>query len=140
MTTGPKVGIIAGNFDVIHPGYIKMFQDCKTVCDWLIVALHEDPSCERPEKIKPILSLSERSEILLELKSVNQIVSYQTEEDLLSVLKKVNPDVRILGTDYKDRGFTGDGLNIPIHYHERSHDWSTTKFKKLIAMSLLEKI
>ena len=49
-----KKGIIAGNFDVIHPGYIKMFNETIKYCDQLFVALHVDPSLERPEKIKPI--------------------------------------------------------------------------------------
>jgi glycerol-3-phosphate cytidylyltransferase len=133
-----KFGFIAGNFDVIHPGYIKMFRDCKNVCDVLVVGLHIDPSIERKEKIKPILSISERTDILLELKSVDKVIPYSTESDLLDLLKKLKPDVRILGSDYKDRGFTGDNLNIPIHYHDRSHEWSTTKFKKKIALSLIE--
>jgi len=137
---GPKIGFLAGNFDVIHPGYIKMFKDCKLICDWLIVALHSDPSIERPEKTKPILSTLERTEILLELQSVDQVIPYTTESSLLELLEKVKPHIRILGSDYKDRGFTGDGLGIPIHYHERSHAWSTTKFKKEIALSLIKKI
>ena len=49
-------GIIAGNFDVIHPGYIEMFKECALNCDSLIVLLHTDPSIERPHKLKPILS------------------------------------------------------------------------------------
>jgi glycerol-3-phosphate cytidylyltransferase len=135
-----RIGFIAGNFDVIHPGYVKMFKQCKEVCGYLIVALHDDPSAERKEKIKPVLSVEERTEILLELKSVDEIIPYQTEKDLLEMLQKVNPSVRFLGSDYKDRGFTGDNLNIPIHYNDRSHSWSTTKFKKMIALSLIEKI
>ena len=45
-------------------------------------------------------------------------------------------DVRFLGDDYKNKSFTGDDLNIPIHYLDRSHGWSTTKFKKLIVETL----
>ena len=59
-----KKGVICGNFDVIHPGYIKMFKECKTYCKQLIVLLHIDPSIERPEKLKPILTKQERTEIL----------------------------------------------------------------------------
>ena len=50
-------GVIAGNFDVIHPGYIKMFKECADNCDCLVVFLHSDPSIERPEKLKPILEV-----------------------------------------------------------------------------------
>ena len=127
------VGVIAGNFDFIHPGYIYMFDECKKHCDILLLLLHEDPSIERPEKIKPILDLNERSMILSSLKQIDRIITYQIESDLYDILKTEQIDIRFLGDDYKDKSFTGDDLGIPIHYLDRSHGWSTTKFKKLIA-------
>ena len=131
-----KIGVIAGNFDVIHPGYIHMFDECKSYCDTLLLLLHDDPSIERPEKIKPILSVNERIMILNSLKQVDQIITYETESDLYEILMKENIHVRFLGDDYRDKSFTGDDLDIPIHYLDRSHGWSTTKFKKLIAKTL----
>ena len=132
-----KKGIIAGNFDVIHPGYIKMFNETIKYCDQLFVALHVDPSLERPEKIKPILSVEDRIEILLSLNSIYYVVPYNNEEELFLYLKENNWDIRFLGDDYKNRtDYTGYGLNIPIHYLDRSHGWSTTKFNKLISKSI----
>ena len=131
-----KIGVIAGNFDVIHPGYIHMFDECKNYCDTLLLLLHDDPSVERPEKIKPILSLNERTMILNSLKQIDQIITYKTESDLYEILMNKKIDVRFLGDDYRDKSFTGDDLDIPIHYLDRSHGWSTTKFKKLIAETL----
>ena len=128
-----KVGVIAGNFDVIHPGYIFMLNECQKHCDILLLLLHDDPSIERPGKIKPILSLEERDMVLSSLKQIDQIITYQTESDLYKIIKKTKIDIRFLGDDYKDKPFTGDDLEIPIHYLDRSHGWSTTKFKKLIA-------
>ena len=55
-----KKGVLAGNFDVMHPGYIKMFKEAKEECDVLVVLLHTDPSIERPEKLRPILSPAAR--------------------------------------------------------------------------------
>ena len=127
------VGVIAGNFDVIHPGYIYMFDECKKHCDILLLLLHDDPSIERPEKIKPILDLNERNMILSSLKHIDRIITYQIESDLYDILKTEKIDIRFLGDDYKDKAFTGDDLGIPIHYIDRSHGWSTTKFKKMIA-------
>ena len=127
------VGVIAGNFDVIHPGYIYMFDECKKHCDILLLLLHDDPSIERPENIKPILDLNERNMILSSLKQIDRIITYQIESDLYDILKTEQIDIRFLGDDYKDKAFTGDDLDIPIHYLDRSHGWSTTKFKKLIA-------
>jgi glycerol-3-phosphate cytidylyltransferase len=131
-----KKGIIAGNFDIIHPGYIKMFKECKDNCDEFIVLLHTDPTIERPEKLKPILSVDERVEILMSIKYIDKVELYTTEKDLLDVIGKISPDVRFLGDDYRGKSFTGDHLNIPIYYLDRSHGWSTTKFKKLIANSI----
>ena len=130
------VGVIAGNFDFIHPGYIYMFDECKKHCDILLLLLHEDPSIERPEKIKPILDLNERNMILSSLKQIDRIITYQTESDLYDILQTEQIDIRFLGDDYKDKSFTGDDLGIPIHYLDRSHGWSTTKFKKLIVETI----
>ena len=130
------VGVVAGSFDVIHPGYIYMFDECKKHCDILLLLLHDDPSIERPKKIKPILDLNERNMILSSLKQIDRIITYQIESDLYDILKTEQIDIRFLGDDYKDKAFTGDDLGIPIHYLDRSHGWSTTKFKKMIAESV----
>lgn len=131
-----RIGVIAGNFDVIHPGYIHMFNECKKYCNYLIVLLHEDPTNERPEKLKPILSVRERLLILYSLKQVNLVMTYKTEAELYMILEEMNPDVRFLGDDYIGKPFTGDDLDISIHYLNRDHGWSTTKYKQLIANSL----
>lgn len=127
-----KKGFIAGSFDVIHPGYIAMFQEAKKNCDYLIIGLHVDPTIERPEKIKPILEYQDRFNILSSIKYIDKIYPYKLENDLINVLKEVNPNIRFLGDDYKNKSITGQELNIPLYYLDRSHGWSTTKFKKLI--------
>jgi glycerol-3-phosphate cytidylyltransferase len=137
MVEGKKsIGIIAGNFDIIHPGYVRLFHDAKAVCDHLIIALQTDSSIERPEKLKPVLSIEERKEILLALIYIDEILTYTTEEELFNLIRECAPDIRIIGTDYIDRDFTGKELTKDIHYHKRDHDWSTTRFKKEIAKSL----
>jgi len=129
-------GVICGNFDVIHPGYIAMFKEMNENCINLTVMLHSNPSIERPNKIKPILSVDDRTKVLLGIKGVSQVISYTLEEELYRELKNGSFNIRFLGDDYKGRTFTGEDLNIPIHYLNRDHGWSTTKFKKLIAKSL----
>jgi glycerol-3-phosphate cytidylyltransferase len=128
-----RIGVIAGNFDVIHPGYVRMFKECETNCDQLIILLHDDPSIERPEKLKPILSTYERREMLTYLVKGCMIMTYNTEEQLTFLLESIEPDIRFLGDDYIGKPFTGKKLNIPVHYINRHHGWSTTKFKKAIA-------
>ncbi len=129
-------GFIAGNFDVIHPGYIKLFKECKENCDHFTILLHSDPSIERPHKLKPILSLSERKEMLFSLKYVDDIITYTFEKELVSILESNNFNLRFLGDDYIDKKFTGDKLNIKLYFINRDHGWSTTKYKKLISESI----
>ena len=113
-----------------------MFKECKANCKEFIVLLHSDPSIERPTKLKPILSVEERDEILMSIKYIDNVFIYTYENELLDLLKMIKPDVRFLGDDYKGKPYTGYDLKIPIHYLDRSHGWSTTKFKKLIAKTL----
>ena len=136
MNKMKKTGVIAGNFDVIHPGYIYLLNECKKYCTELIMLLHEDPSIERPDKLKPILSLKERKMILSSLTQIDKIIPYKLETDLYDLLSNLDIDIRFLGDDYKDKSFTGDDLKIPIHFLDRSHGWSTTRFKNKIAESI----
>jgi glycerol-3-phosphate cytidylyltransferase len=132
----PKVGFIAGAFDVIHPGYIEMFQFIKKNCDYLIVGLHKDPSLERDTKLKPVLTTDERKEMLLSLRYIDEVIDYQTELDLMEILESGRIDVGFLGDDYIDKYYTGKGLSIEIKFIDRSHGWSTTKYKISISDSI----
>ncbi len=132
-------GVIAGNFDVIHPGYINTFKQCKENCDHFTILIHSDPSIERPNKLKPVLSVDERIEVLGSIKYIDDIKVYTYEKELIEILKDNKFNIRFLGDDYIGKSFTGNELNIDIHYLSRDHGWSTTKFKKLIAETLKTK-
>ena len=113
-----------------------MFNECNNNCDHFTVLLHSDPSIERPDKLKPILTLDERIEVLSSIKFINDIKSYTYEAELYDLIKNGGYSVRFLGDDYRNESFTGDDLNIHIHYLNRDHGWSTTKFKNLIAKTI----
>jgi glycerol-3-phosphate cytidylyltransferase len=131
-------GIIAGNFDVIHPGYIEMFNEMKKHVNEIHVLLHINPSLNRPEKIKPILSVKDRKMTLMALKGITKVSSYNSEEELLKLITFIKPEIRFLGDDYINRtDYTGYGLPPEIIFLKRDHGWSTTKFKNLIASSLI---
>ena len=136
MKKNQIIGVIAGAFDAIHPGYIYLFNECKQHCDYFLLLLHEDPSIERSEKMKPILDIKERKLILSSLHQIDEIITYKTEDDLLKILKNRKIDIRFQGDDYKEKNFTGQELDIPIHFLDRSHGWSTTKFKKLLSNNI----
>ena len=131
-----KKGFTCSCFDLMHPGHIKMLQDARDQCDYLIVGLQEDPTIDRPNtNNKPIQTLEERYIMLSAVRFIDEIMIYKTEDDLYSYLKKNKPDIRILGSDYKSKDFTGKDLNLDIYYHNRDHNWSSTELRERIKKS-----
>ena len=102
-----KTGITFSCFDLFHAGHIKMLEEAKTQCDYLIVGLQVDPTLDRPEKNKPIQTVVERYIQLKSCKFIDEIVPYATEQDLLDILSSFKINVRIIGEEYKKINFTG---------------------------------
>lgn len=125
-----KVGITFSAFDLLHAGHIKMLEEAKSQCDYLIVGLQTDPTLDRPEKNKPVQTVVERYIQLKGCKFVDEIVPYATEQDLEDVLKSFKIDVRILGDEYKDKNFTGrtycEEKGIELYYNTRDHRFSSS--------------
>lgn len=132
-------GVVAGAFDLIHPGYIALFEEAKRVCTHLTVALHADPALERESKLRPILTVEERSLILESIRHVDDVIAYETEADLYELLRAGDFDVRFLGEDYRTRPITGADLPIKIHWIDRAHGYSTTSMKRAIHDSVATK-
>jgi glycerol-3-phosphate cytidylyltransferase len=132
------IGFTAGNFDLLHPGYIYTFEEAKRHCDKFLVFLQRDPSSTRYTKYKPVIPLYERYRTLMSIKYIDDVYIYQTEEELYELIKFWKPQVRILGEDYIGKTFTGDDLPLKVIYTTRSHDWSTTKLKDLITKQTIK--
>tara|TARA_R110002050_G_scaffold16622_1_gene50120 strand:- start:426 stop:860 length:435 start_codon:yes stop_codon:yes gene_type:complete len=132
------IGFTAGNFDLLHPGYIYTFEEAKRHCDKFLVFLQRDPSATRYTKYKPVIPLYERYRTLMAIKHIDDVYIYQTEEELYELIKFWKPQVRILGEDYIGKPFTGDDLPLKVIYTTRSHDWSTTKLKDLITKQTIK--
>ncbi len=137
MKDGKKVGFTAGAFDLCHAGHMLVFKEAKEVCDYLVVGLQEDPSITAADyrgkkKNTPIMSLEERKIILESVKYVDEIVVYQSEEDLYRILVELKPDVRIIGADWKGKQYTGYDLPIEMYFNTRGHNFSTTALRDRI--------
>ena len=132
------IGFTAGNFDLLHPGYIYTFEEAKRHCDKFLVFLQRDPSATRYTKYKPVIPLYERYRTLMSIKYIDDVYIYQTEEELYELIKFWKPHIRILGEDYIGKSFTGDDLPLKVIYTTRSHDWSTTKLKDLITKQTIK--
>lgn len=132
-----KIGITFSAFDLLHAGHIKMLEEAKRQCDYLIVGLQTDPTLDRPEKNRPTQTVVERYIQLKGCKFVDEIVPYATEQDLEDVLRSFKIDVRILGDEYKDRNFTGraycESKGIELYYNRRDHRFSSSALRKEVA-------
>ena len=126
------VGFTCSCFDLLHAGHLIMLKDAKSQCDKLIVGLQTNPSIDRKDKNKPIQTLEERKIQLEAVKYIDEIIIYETENDLHKLLFDLDPDVRILGSDWKGKSFTGYNLPINIYFHERNHNYSTTNLRNKI--------
>jgi len=132
-----RVGITFSAFDLLHAGHIKMLEEAKRQCDYLIVGLQTDPTTDRPEKNKPTQTIVERYIQLKACKPVDEIVPYATEQDLEDILRSFKIEVRIVGDEYKDKSFTGrvycEEKGIELYFNTRDHRFSSSGLRKEVA-------
>mgnify|MGYP000391776141 FL=1 len=134
-----KIGITFSTFDLLHAGHVKMLEEAKTKCDYLIVGLQLDPSLDRTEKNAPSQSITERYIQLKACKFVDEIVRYVSEQDLEDILRSFKLDVRIIGDEYKDKKFTGraycETSGIELYYNSRNHRFSSSGLRKQVKIA-----
>ncbi len=129
------VGFTCGAFDLLHAGHALMFEQCKNkFCDYLIVGVQSDPTKDRADKNKPIMSYEERIILVKSNKWVDEVILYDTERQLHEILMDIKPDVRILGSDWKNKPFTGYTLPIKTVFNDRDHNYSTSRLRRKVAM------
>jgi glycerol-3-phosphate cytidylyltransferase len=137
-TEGKKIGITFSTFDMLHAGHIAMLAEAKNHCDYLIAGLQTDPTIDRPDtKNRPVQSIVERQIQLAACRYVDEVVVYQTEQDLVDLLLILPLDVRVLGVEYAEKDFTGrkecQSRSIEIIFNGRDHSFSSSSLRKRVA-------
>jgi glycerol-3-phosphate cytidylyltransferase len=141
---GLKIGITFSTFDMLHAGHVAMLAEAKNHCDYLIAGLQTDPTIDRPDtKNKPVQSIVERQIQLAACRYVDEVVVYQTEQDLIDLLLILPLDVRILGIEYAEKDFTGRqecwDRNIGLVFNGRDHSFSSSSLRKRVAAAEADK-
>ena len=138
------IGFTCSCFDLLHAGHILMLQDAKKQCEYLIVGLQTDPTIDRKNikdkyskvsgkaKNRPIQTLKERLIMINSIKFVDEVFIYDTEQDLYNWLDNNKWDIRILGSDWKNKKYTGYDIKGKVYFHNRNHNFSTTELRKKI--------
>ena len=135
---GKKIGITFSTFDLLHAGHIAMLSEAKNHCDYLICGLQTDPTIDRPDsKNPPVQTIVERQIQLAATRYVDEVVIYQTEEDLRDLLLVLPIDARIIGVEYQDKEFSGKDIceqrGIEVIYNGRDHSFSSSSLRKRVA-------
>ena len=133
-----KIGFTCSTFDLLHAGHITMLEEARRQCDFLVVGLQNDPTLDRPDTTNsPVQSLVERQIQLSAVKYVDEIIVYNTEQDLRDLLLTLPINVRILGIEYENTEFTGKEIcknrNIECFFNKRDHSFSSTSLRKRIS-------
>jgi glycerol-3-phosphate cytidylyltransferase len=141
---GKRIGITFSTFDMLHAGHIAMLSEAKNHCDYLIAGLQTDPTIDRPtEKNPPVQSIVERQIQLAACRYVDEVVVYQTEEDLTDLLLILPVDVRILGVEYQGLDFTGReecvNRGIELVFNGRDHSFSSSSLRRRVAKAEVER-
>ena len=134
---GKRIGITFSTFDMLHAGHVAMLAEAKNHCDYLIAGLQTDPTIDRPHtKNHPIQSIVERQIQLAACRYVDEVVVYQTEQDLLDLLLILPVNVRVLGVEYEGKQFSGDAecyqRGIEIVFNGRDHSFSSSSLRKRV--------
>jgi len=131
-----KIGFTCGSFDLLHAGHILMFEEVRNQCEYLIVGLQNDPTIDRPEKNKPVQSIVERQIQLNAVKYIDDVIVYNTENDLRDLLITLPISVRFVGADHKEKYFTGCDLTMfPTVFNSRNHNFSSSDLRKRIMIA-----
>ena len=141
---GKRIGITFSTFDMLHAGHIAMLSEAKNHCDYLIAGLQTDPTIDRPtEKNPPVQSIVERQIQLSACRYVDEVVVYQTEQDLVDLLLILPVDVRILGVEYENKQFTGrlegNARGIELVFNGRDHSFSSSSLRRRVAKAEVER-
>lgn len=135
----PIIGFTCSTFDLFHAGHVVMLSEAKDMCDYLIVGLLSDPTIDRPDlKQKPVQTLFERYIQISSCKYVDEVIPFSTEQEIVDMVLTINPDIRIVGEEYRGKDHTGKDL-CPIHYNKRRHSFSTTELRERVVKAANDK-
>lgn len=116
--------VVNGTFDVLHPGHLALLNYAKSLGDFLLVAIDAD---ERVKQLKgpqrPINNQFERKLMLENLKAVDEVVIFNSSEELIDIIK--NCAIMVKGSDYKGRSIIGEA-NCRVIYFDRINEYSST--------------
>ena len=123
-----KVGFVNGCFDILHIGHKRLFEFAKNNCDYLIVGIDSD---QRVKELKgdsrPLNCQYDRKEMLESIKYIDKVEIFNSEKELINLVKVHHPAVMFVGSDYKEKNVIGSQHAKKLIFFERIDGYSSTK-------------
>tara|TARA_R100000353_G_scaffold176013_1_gene148280 strand:- start:1828 stop:2229 length:402 start_codon:yes stop_codon:yes gene_type:complete len=119
---------VNGTFDVLHPGHVQLLNYAKSFGDTLTVGIDSDRRVtEKKGPSRPIYNIKDRSFMLQNLKSVDHVVVFDSDEELGHCLKTIRPDIMVVGSDWKGKSVIGSMYSAELKFFDRIEEYATTK-------------
>lgn len=123
-----KKVFVNGTFDLLHPGHLQLLNFAKSHGDYVIVAIDTDDRVkEKKGPTRPVYNQDERAFFLRMLKPVDQVEMFSNDEELESLIKGFQPDIMIVGSDWKNKSVIGSYYASKLIFFDRIEEYATTK-------------
>lgn len=119
---------VNGTFDVLHRGHLMLLSYAKSCGDYLIVGIDADERVKEKKGLsRPIHNQDDRSFFLRMLRSVDQVELFSSDEELVNLIKGFNPDIMVVGSDWKHKPVIGSQYAKELKFFDRINGYSSTK-------------
>ena len=119
---------VNGTFDILHRGHLELLNYAKSLGDYLCVGIDTDDRVrEKKGPTRPIHSQEERKFFLENLKAVDEVKLFSSDEELEGLVKSFKPDIMVVGSDWKDKSVIGSYYSAKLIFFDRIGDYATTK-------------
>ena len=119
---------VNGTFDVLHKGHLELLNYAKSLGDYLIVGIDTDERVrEKKGKSRPVNSAEDRALMLVNLKAVDEVQYFSSDDELENLVKSIKPDIMIVGSDWKDKSVIGSYYAAKLIFFDRIDEYSSTK-------------
>lgn len=119
---------VNGTFDVIHRGHLAMLNFAKCHGDYLFVGIDSDRRVrDMKGSDRPFNDQETRTEIMSNFKAVNHVKVFDSDEELINMIRVYKPDIMIVGSDYRDKKVIGSEYAKRLVFFERDEKYSSTK-------------
>ena len=119
---------VNGTFDILHPGHVQLLNYAKSLGDTHTDGIDSDRRVqEKKGPTRPVNSVGDRAYMLQNLKAVDYIVIFDSDEELERCIKTVKPDIMVVGSDWKDKSVIGSMYSAELRFFDRIEEYATTK-------------